>query len=351
MSEEKTEKATPRKLRKSREEGQVVKSEDLAHCAALAAVVAGMYMAERTETDSLRSLVDTALGFVVAGHDNPALLATLRAIGLAALHAVLPLLLLGMFGSIAARATQVGFHFSFKPVEPKFEKVDPASGLKRIFSAQSLVMISMMTVKSAIVGAAMWVTIRQIFPLIAGALYQPLGPLARVMWELILKLLIAAVAVFLVIGNLDYLAQRAIFMRKQRMSKDEVKREYKDSEGDPGLKSERKRLAHEMIRTKAPKSLAAANMLVVNPTHYAVAVCYQAHECPLPVVIAKGVDAQAAVLRRLADDAGVPIVANPPVARALYEVPTDEPIPEELFEVVAAILRWVEGIGAKRQPS
>lgn len=351
MSDEKTEEATPHKLRKAREEGQTFKSEDLARCAALAAVVGALYFGESNATDSLRSLVETALRFVAGEHDDTALFASLTAVFFAACRVLLPVVAAAALASTVSRIMQIGFQVSFKPIEPKFDNVNPASGIKRVFSMRSLLMLILTVAKAAAVGAVMWFAIRQLFPLVSGALFQPLGALIRVIWEVILKLILVAIVVFLIIGAIDFLIQRMLFMRKQRMTKDEVKREYKESQGDPMLKGERKRLAKKLIMTDAPKSLAAANMLVVNPTHYAVAIRYRAEECPLPVVIAKGIDEQAARLRRLADDAGVPIVANPPVARALYNVPTDAPIPDEMFEVVAAILRWVDGIGAKRQLS
>jgi len=349
MSDEKTEEATPHKLRKVRQEGQTFKSEDLARCAALAAVVGGMYFGERNATDSFHGVVGTALGFVTREHSDASLLASLSDIFFAACRVVLPLVVAAMLASTLARVMQIGFQVSFKPIEPKFENVNPATGMKRIFSMRSLLTLGLTIIKAAAVGTVMWFAIRQLFPLVSGAVFQPLGALIRVIWDVIVKLILVAVGVYLIVGAVDFLVQRMLFMRQQRMTKDEVKREFKDSEGDPMLKGERKRLAKEMVMTNAPKSLASANMLVVNPTHYAVAVRYRADECPVPVVIAKGVDAQAAILRRLADEAGVPIVANPPVARALYKVPTDAPIPDEMFEVVAAILRWVDGIGAKRQ--
>jgi type III secretion protein U len=140
-----------------------------------------------------------------------------------------------------------------------------------------------------------------------------------------------------------------MFLKKMKMSKDEVKREHKNQEGDPRIKGERRRLAREMATAPPPSKVGMANMMVVNPTHYAVAVRYAPDEHPLPRVIAKGMDEQAAQLRYAARDAGVPIIGNPPVARALYKVGVDQPIPEELFETVAAILRWVDAIGARRE--
>jgi len=195
----------------------------------------------------------------------------------------------------------------------------------------------------------MWVTIRWMLPLIVGSLYQPLAELSKLFWALLVKLFIVAAAVFVVIGVVDVKLQRALFMRKMRMSKVEVKRERKQMDGDPKIKAERRKLAREFATTAAPQQrVGFANALIVNPTHYAVAIRYAPDEHPLPLVIARGMDESAAQLRRFAREANVPIIGNPPVARALYKVGVDEPIPDELFETVAAILRWVDAIGARR---
>jgi len=145
--------------------------------------------------------------------------------------------------------------------------------------------------------------------------------------------------------------QRWTFLRSQRMSKDEVKQEHRNADGDPHIKQERRKLAREMARggnRAGPAVIARANAVVVNPTHYAVAIRYVPEEYPLPVVLAKGLDAEALQLRQAAMHYDVPIVANPPVARALHKIEVNAPIPEEMFEVVAAILRWVDSIGAHR---
>jgi type III secretion protein U len=206
-----------------------------------------------------------------------------------------------------------------------------------------------MIVKAAIIGVVMWFTIKWILPLIVGSLYQPLPELSKLFWSLLIKLFAVAVAVFIVIGVIDVKLQRVLFLRKLKMSKDEVKRERKQMDGDPKIKAERKKLAREFATSAAPaQRVGFANALIVNPTHYAVAIRYAPAEHPLPLVIARGMDESAAQLRRFARDANVPIIGNPPVARALYKIGIDEPIPEELFETVAAILRWVDAIGARQ---
>jgi type III secretion protein U len=148
-----------------------------------------------------------------------------------------------------------------------------------------------------------------------------------------------------VFGPVDYAIQRWQFMKDQRMSKDEVKKEYKSQEGDPEIKHKRKQIAREDARSNPRKAVAGANAVVVNPTHYAVAIRYRAEEFGLPVVVAKGVDGEALMIRRHAEEQGVPLFTNPPLARSLHQVPLGRPVPEELFEAVAAVLRWVDEVG------
>jgi type III secretion protein U len=132
------------------------------------------------------------------------------------------------------------------------------------------------------------------------------------------------------------------------MSKDEVKREHKNSEGDPHIKGQRKQLARQMVDEAKPKqSVAGAQAVIVNPTHYAVAIRYAPEECGLPCITAKGVDDEALKLREEAQALGIPIIGNPPLARALYLVKLNDPVPEALFETVAEVLAWVSEIGAK----
>jgi type III secretion protein U len=154
-----------------------------------------------------------------------------------------------------------------------------------------------------------------------------------------------------VIGVGDWKIQHWMMLRSQRMSKDEVKREMKEREGEPKVKHERRKRAKELANGGGAESRAGAvarsNVIVVNPTHYAVALRYMPGETPLPVVLAKGIDADALEIRRLAAHHDVPIVTNPPVARALYRVDERAPIPPDLFEVVAAILRWVNALGPR----
>jgi type III secretion protein U len=348
MSDEKTEEPTEKKLRKAREQGEVTKSADLVEVACLGSVLLALQAGGQYMGNSTRAMVKDALDFV-GGDDH-----TLRAMFIAcadifthAFTMICGIAVLAMSAALLALAPQTGLQLSVEAVIPKLSSVSPASGFMRIFSMNSLIDLAKMTLKAAVIVAVMWKAIESVLPVVASALYQSIPQLTAVLWQVLLRILGIALVVFIVIGALDYKLQAWLFIRKQRMTKDEIKRERKDSDGNPEVKQERQRLAKKAASEGPKKDLSRANVLVVNPVHYSVALRYVPSEYPLPVVIAKGTDEQALELRRFAAAAGVPIVANPPVARMLYKVAENQPIPEDLFEVVAVILRWVNNIAVK----
>lgn len=348
MSDEKAEEPTEKRLRDARQDGQVSKSTDLTDAVTLSATVIVLMVGASTFADAFHALIDTAPGFVNTERSMSALIARLYKIGVQALLVIIPCVAAAALAAIAALFPQVGFQIATKPVTPNLLAVSPASRFKRIFSIRTLTDLLKSLLKVTIIGCVMWSTIRWLMPLIASSLYEPLPELSKHFWGILLKLFMVASAVFILIGALDIKLQHTLFMRQMRMSKDEIKREYKQQEGDPTIKGERKRIAREWATEAPPRArIGLANAVIVNPTHYAVAIRYALDEYPLPVVIAKGHDESAAQLRLYAQAARVPIIGNPPVARALHKVGIDEPIPEELSETVAAILRWVDAIGAK----
>lgn len=346
MSDEKTEQPTEKKLRDARRDGEVSKSTDLVDGVLLAAGVIALIASGDAIADATRSSLEIALRFVSGDHDLVTLALALQQISARLVGAIIVPVAVAMLAACLALMPQVGFQVSMKPVSFNLNAVSPMSGFKKIFSVRALIDLAKMLIKGATVALVMWQTIKGLLPMVVGSLYQPLPELARLFSGMVLKLFGVAAVVFVILAAADLKLQKWLFIRSKKMSKDEVKREHKEDEGDPVIKGERKRLARELA-TSAPRArVGAASVMVVNPTHYAVAIRYAPGENPLPVVIAKGYDQEAAALRREARLADVPIVGNPPVARALYRVELGAPIPEELFETVAAILRWVDSLGA-----
>lgn len=345
MADEKTEAPTQKKLDDARKKGSNAKSPDLVSAALLLAALVVLQLGGNDVLDVLRQILDIALGFMSTDRSTQAMMSALfHILGVCAVISTV-IAVTGMLAAVSGTMTQVGVRFSMEPVMPKLSSVNPASGIKRLFSWKSLLDIAKMTIKAIILGIVLWKTITDLFPIVTHALYQPLPQLSAMLWSAFLKLIGVAFLIYLVIGATDWKLQHLIFMHSQKMTKDEVKRERKNTDGDPKIKGERKKLAKELMRgDPRPAAVARANVLVVNPTHYAVAIRYAPEEYPLPVVLAKGIDAEAAFLRRLATRHDIPIVANPPVARALHAVDTNTAIPEPMFEVVAAILRWVDSV-------
>jgi len=344
MSDEKTEEPTDKKLDKVREEGQVAKSSDLVEVASLGSIVLVLTAGQHYLADTLRAVVKEAIDFTHGPRELQDLSVALVHMGLQALGLLCGIAAVALVAAFLALAPQTGLKISLKAVMPKLASVSPGSGFQRIFSMNSAIDLVKMVVKAAILVAVMWQTIKSAMPVVASALDQSVPQLIAVLWSVLMHVVVVALGVFIAIGAFDYKLQKWLFIRKNRMSKDEVKREHKESDGNPEVKGERKRMAREMSQEGPKGGVSRANVVVVNPVHYAVALRYDPTEFPLPVVLAKGLDEQALQLRQQAMHARVPIVANPPVARMLHKVPLNQPIPEELFEVVAAILRWVDGL-------
>ena len=347
MSDEKTEQPTEKKLKDARKDGEVSKSSDLVDGVLLAAGVIALIAAGDGMVDAARSSLEIALRFVGGAHDMVSLAVALQQIGSRVTGAVVIPVGVAMLAVCLALMPQVGFQVSMKPVSFNLQAISPMSGFKKIFSVRALIDLAKMLIKGATVAIVMWQTVKGLLPMIVGSLYQPLPELSRLFSGMVMKLFGIAAVVFVMLAAADVKLQKWLFIRSKKMSKDEVKREHKQDEGDPVIKGERRRLAREMANNAPRPRMGAATVMVVNPTHYAVAIRYVPEENPLPVIIAKGYDQEAALLRREARLADVPIVGNPPVARALYKVELGAPIPEELFETVAAILRWVESLGAR----
>jgi type III secretion protein U len=349
MSDEKTEEPTQSKLRKSREDGQVAKSQDLAVAGSLLGVMIALSVMADGAAERLRNILRLALDF---GNGDLPGFELYQRIGSMALQAMLiaaPLALVAALGAAIGLLSHIGLVIAMKAVAPKLESLDPVAGMKKIFSLKSLLTFLQMVFKAVVLGATLWQVITGLLPLIGASTYQSLGGIATLGWTAIVKVLCIALGLFLVLGPVDYGIQRWLFMKGQRMSKDDIKREYKGQEGDPQMKGQRKQIAHELAQASPRKAVAGANAVIVNPTHYAVAVRYHPGEAGLPVVVARGVDAEALRIRRFAQEQGVPVFANPPLARALHKVEPGGSVPEELFEAVAAVLRWVDEVG--RNPS
>ena len=346
MSSDKTEEPTDQKLRKAREKGQVAKSQDLSQAVSMLGVTIVLLLAADDTLARIHRLFDQAMNFGDGDLPLADLYERVAAMAAEAGFIVLPLVLVAAVFSVIGVMSQIGVLVSMEAVTPKVENLNPAEGIKKIVSAKSLMVLGQMILKAVVLGVVLWRVILVLLPLVTGAVYQSVPAIGAIAWVAVTKVLCIGLLLFLLLGPLDLAIQRWQFMKGQRMSKDDIKREYKDAEGDPQMKHQRERLAREIASGPDRKNaVAAASAVIVNPTHYAVAIRYDAQGSGLPIIVAKGFDDEALLIRRYAEAAGVPVFGNPPLARALFKVPLNEPVPEALFGAVAAVLRWVGAIG------
>lgn len=338
---EKTEEPTDKKLRDAKQKGQGPKSTDAVAGAVLIVSLIGLIGMGGMLYERLSSVVRLGLGDALQAKSNQAMAALATQMLMDALWAGLPLVVLSVLVATLALFAQVGVVISAEGLTPKFDKLNPAEGVKKIFSVRSLVEFIKSVVKAIALGWVLYFSVKGMVPLLVGSAYLPLSSAALVAWHSMLDLLGVACLVFVVIAPFDFALQRFLFIKDQRMSKDDIKREHKEADGDPQMKGQRKAMAHEINNSPPQQKVPGATVVVTNPTHFAVALRYDPETTPVPVVVAKGADEAAALIREIAAQHGVPIVGNPPLARALFKLPLEHPIPAALFDAVAVVLRWV----------
>jgi type III secretion protein U len=255
---------------------------------------------------------------------------------------LLPVLGVTIVAGIAANYFQFGSIFAFENIMPKLEKIDPAKGVKRIFSMKQLVETLKSIFKIVFLSMLLYFVLRDSIQPYIQALPCGLPCLTAVTNWVLLKLLAYSAFAFIIVALIDFAYQRHSHTKSLMMTKEEVKREYKESEGDPHIKSKRKQLAQELIFGDGGAA-SKSSAVVINPTHLAVAIAYRPEEMPLPMVVAKGRNERAVTIRATAEEAGVPVFRNIHLARTLFaEVEVDAFIPDQLFDVVAEVLVWVK---------
>lgn len=349
---EKTEQPTPKRLRDARRKGQVARSHDLSSAVLLVVSVAVLYLAgghiAGWAGGAMREQLEHAATYQ-GPLDQAAALGALFT-GVKAMAFVLaPLFGALLVVALLANYFQVGSIFSFEPVKPSPNKLNPAEGFKNKFlKARPYVELGKTVLKlviaSVVVGAALWSARRDIVELTR----QPSQLAASYAVSLIFTIGLRVGVAFLVIGAADYFLQRYFHRRELMMTKHEVKEEYKETEGNPIHKSLRRARHREILMQAMMDAVRRANVVVVNPTHVAVALSYERDQMAAPTVLAKGADLMAAQIRKIAEESEVPIMRDVPLARALYELEIDHEVPEELYESVAVVLRWVYKLAEER---
>jgi flagellar biosynthetic protein FlhB len=251
-----------------------------------------------------------------------------------------------MFAGVAGNLLQTGLIFSPERLSIDFKKVSPAEGFKKIFGIDGFMQFLKSLLKVSLTALlAWWVLTPHMRDLENLSAMDPMATMAFSA-DVLRRLVFAVAAFLLVIAGADWMWQRARFMQRMRMTKEEVKEDFRQSEGDPHIKARQKQLRNERARRRMIQAVPDATVVVMNPTHFAVALKYDASETPAPLCVAKGMDSLALKIRAVAEEHGVPIVEDAPLARALYAaVDVDETIPPAHYEAVAKIIGFILNAG------
>jgi flagellar biosynthesis protein FlhB len=347
----KTEEPTPRKLEQAREKGDFVKTQDLGTFASLAAVagviaISGGWLANNM-ANGLTPFLSRPHDMIVEGAGGVEIL---RYAVMAAVPALAAILGAAAFSGAAGHLLQTGLHFTPEKLKPDLKKVSPVQGFKRIFGPDGLAQFVKTLCKVLLTAAIGWWVLQPYMGKLT--VLSALEPAAMMPLALdILKRLVFSVAgLTLVIAGADWLWQRQRFMTRMRMTREELKEDYKQSEGDPHVRARQKQIRNERARRRMMASVPEATVVIMNPTHYAVALKYEQGEHAAPLCVAKGLDTLALKIREIAEAAGVPVVEDPPLARALYAaVDIDEMIPTAHYEAVAKVIGFILGAANRRR--
>lgn len=347
---EKTEEPTGKRLSDARDKGQLPMSRELALWSTLTmTLVVVTSLAPTIAADTRDGLV----GLLAQAGQRPmdagnvgAILTdlawlTVKAVGV-------PMALLAAAG-IAATLMQTGGMVSTSALAPRFEKLNPMAGFKRLFSASALVEFAKSVAKMAIVGVVIYQALRPMLDQMEHFAGLGMGRVMAETHELIVDMLVGVVVVLTVIMVADFFYQRWKFYKDLRMSKQEVKDEHKQMEGDPVVKGRIRSLRMQRARRRMMANVPKADVVVTNPTHFACALKYDPGSMQAPILLAKGADLVAFRIRELAKEHGVPVVENPPLARALYAaVEIDQEVPPEHYKAMAEVISYVFRL--KRRP-
>ncbi len=340
--QEKTEPASPRRREEARREGQVVLSREAAPATLLAFFSLALLIGGDWLTTILSNLwrqwipvaitaPDMSIGQLSAGF-NAGLTSLLPVFGL--------LLMLAALLASFVVVLQVGWHIN--PLKLKPERLNPLEGFKRIFSIDGLVELFKSIFKMGIIGVIVYGVLSNDAQKLLGLSQLPMVGLMRYTYHLVLKLLIYSALAMILLAVVDYLYQRFRHEQRLMMTKQETKEEHRQSEGDPQLRARVRQIQRDASRSRMMQEVPRSDLVVTNPTHFAVALRYDSEVMHAPELTAKGADWVALRIRKAAEENSIPIVENPTVARSLFnEVEIGDPIPERFFQAVAEILAYV----------
>lgn len=340
MSGEKTEKPTQKRLQDERKKGKVAKSKD---AAATISVVSVLFFLIGGTTFFVKVITDLfSRSFTSIANPGGAMTPNMFIAAAGALAwCTVPVVMMAVVMGVVGHIIQFGFLLSFDALKPQPGKFNPATNLKQMFSPDALFEFGMGVVKLFILGIIFYIVFKGSLPALISSLYSGAPALLPVLTVIVKKMLVYFSVTFILLAGADFLFRKHRFIKQNMMTKDEVKREYKDSEGDPHIKSRRRQIAEEAIEQAILEKTRKATVLVVNPTHYAVALFYDENAEKLPVVLGKGEGRLALRMMKAAQEEGIPIMRDIPLARGLFaEAVIDHQIPVSFIKPVAETLKW-----------
>ena len=339
----KTEDASPRKLEEARRRGEVPKSQDVVSFASLAAAASVLLFAgsglAHDMVDRLRPFISRPDDFELTNGGGVTVMRLALAAAAPSLAAVLGAALLA---GAAGNLIQHGFLFTTEPLGFKPERISPLSGFRRLFGIDGFVQFLKSALKIGVVATIAWFILKphaREFELLPALDPMAVLPMAAGM---VRDLFFGVLAFLAIVAGFDWFWQRYRFMQRMKMTKEELKEDFKQAEGDPRIKARIRQLRQERARRRMMQQVPKATVVVMNPTHYAVALRYESGETPAPICVAKGMDSLALRIREVAESHRVPVIEDAPLARALYAtVEIDETIPRQHYDAVAKIIGFI----------
>lgn len=345
---EKTEKPTPKRLRDAKKKGQVAKSKEVATCAVIVGLFGYLWLFGNYYIEHLKHLLELPARY----YDTPfeqALAASLQSVGQEFILLSLPFAVTAAIIATLSYLLQFGFLVSFEPIKPDLKKINPVEGFKRIFSLSNLLELVKSAVKILLLGSILYWLIKDN---IKNLLFIPRGDLQTpllVLTTILKKLVIAVSALFIAIAIMDHFFQKHLHIRKMRMSKDDIKREHKDREGDPYLKGRRRSLQMEAAMDDMASRIRSSTVVLTDAERLAVVIYYEIGQTPVPILSVKGKNHLAGRIIALAKKHRLPILPDAVLARNLYaECDQGNYIGSDFIEPVAMVLRGIMGLGGEQ---
>lgn len=341
---EKSELPTPKRLRDARERGQVARSTDIVTACSLGSVILMIVALMPTATRRMFDFTESCFKAIQLDPVNTVTGVVTQA-GITMATLIFPIVFAGLIGAVLGNIIQMGFVFAPKSLKPELSKLNPFNGFKRMFSLKSLLELVKSAIKIGILGAILYYVIINSIDALAMIPFAGFDSIFKVVQPMLFHFIGLFLLAYGALSIFDFVLQKRLMLKELMMTKDETKREFKEMEGDPQVKGQRKKIARQMVMEDAATATRKSSVLVTNPTHFAVGIFFEKGRTKLPIIRVKGSGFVALRLMEVAREAGVPIVENVRLARALHaSFKVNQPISTEYLAPVAEILRWVASL-------